>query len=152
MLMAMLMLSRWADEHISRWAAEHISRWTDADADADADAYDDADADAEQMTWCWYWCWCWYWYWYWWWAKQNNNKKNKKNSLILLSRLAIRNVLIFLKCSTFKEYLVGMRTHCKFTKQSSLLLCPDNSSDAHLFCTSTMRSNLWLSLPVNNER
>ena len=53
----MLMLSRWADEHISIWTN------ADADFDADADAYDvaDADADAEkmrrltykQMNWCW---------------------------------------------------------------------------------------------------
>ena len=36
---------------LSRWAVEHISRWTDADvyadACADADAYTDACADAD---------------------------------------------------------------------------------------------------------
>ena len=50
MPMLMLMLSRWADEHISRWTD------ADADADADADVYDDADtyvdadADVEQKN------------------------------------------------------------------------------------------------------
>ena len=50
--MLMLILSRWADEHISRWtdanadadadayADEHMSRWAEADADTTADVDD----------------------------------------------------------------------------------------------------------------